>query len=128
MDTLPDFVIPEEYEKELIMIPASEKKNEFFRLICAKGLKEKGFDSNKEYIDRFELEFKRITEKEYTNYFLIVWDYVQWCNKQGIMVGPGRGSAGSSLHPRRVLLPVGGLLSKGLTRSATRRGGSRTGI
>lgn len=33
----------------------------------------------------------------YDDYFLIVWDYVKYAKKQGIMVGPGRGSAAGSL-------------------------------
>lgn len=34
---------------------------------------------------------------KFSDYFLIVWDYVQFARKNGIIVGPGRGSAAGSL-------------------------------
>ncbi|KKL84932.1 hypothetical protein LCGC14_1959790, partial [marine sediment metagenome] len=46
---------------------------------------------------RLELELDRIIKKNYANYFLIVHDYVKWCKDNNILVGPGRGSIGSSL-------------------------------
>ena len=49
------------------------------------------------YQDRVDEELKLIYEKKFEKYFLIVWEIVQWCNNNDIMVGPGRGSAGGSL-------------------------------
>lgn len=49
------------------------------------------------YMPRFEKEMKVIYDAGLVDYFLIVRDYIQNAKKQGIMVGPGRGSAGGSL-------------------------------
>ncbi len=77
---------------------------------ATKGLKQKmndfvlsGLDENetkktdKIYKDRLSHELKIITDMNYSGYFLIVSDYVDWAKKQGIPVGPGRGSGAGSL-------------------------------
>lgn len=46
---------------------------------------------------RIDYELKIITSKGYATYFLIVADFVNWAKKQGIAVGPGRGSVAGSL-------------------------------
>ena len=48
------------------------------------------------YWPRFERELEVIVGADLVDYFLIVWDYVQWAKRHG-MVGPGRGSVGGSL-------------------------------
>ena len=48
------------------------------------------------YRERLEAELPHIIP-QFTRYFLIVRDVVQWAKEQGIMVGPGRGSVGGSL-------------------------------
>ena len=57
-----------------------------------KGLEAKG-KWNEKYIARVKKEFKVIKTLGFHDYFLIVADYVNWAKKQGISVGPGRGSA-----------------------------------
>lgn len=52
---------------------------------------------NKEYKERYKEEFSLITKKEFTKYFLIVYDLIEYCKKENIMMGPGRGSVGGSL-------------------------------
>ncbi|MCL4364386.1 DNA polymerase III subunit alpha [Patescibacteria group bacterium] len=47
--------------------------------------------------NRIDYELKIITSKGYATYFLIVQDFVNWAKKQGIAVGPGRGSVAGSL-------------------------------
>ena len=42
-------------------------------------------------------ELKLLNEKNFTSYFLIVWDFINWAREHGIPVGPGRGSAAGSL-------------------------------
>ena len=100
-DALPVFSVPEEMkEKFSAWCKAKgyrEDDNSLLRYIAYKGFYEKGFAGKKEYQDRLELELDRFIAKGYAKYFLIVWDYVNFCKKSGIMVGPGRGSAGSSL-------------------------------
>lgn len=47
--------------------------------------------------DRIRTEMEVIEESGYIDYFLVVHDLISWCLSNGILVGPGRGSAGGSL-------------------------------
>ncbi|WFB36002.1 DNA polymerase III subunit alpha [Kiritimatiellota bacterium B12222] len=47
--------------------------------------------------ERWEMEFGVIKRTGYVNYFLVVWDFINWARKQDIPVGPGRGSGAGSL-------------------------------
>lgn len=49
------------------------------------------------YYDRLVEEWDLINSKKFIGYFLIVKEIIEWCKKQGIMTGPGRGSVGGSL-------------------------------
>ena len=51
----------------------------------------------KVYDDRLKEELAIILDLHFEEYFLIVWDLINWCKKNDIMVGPGRGSVGGSL-------------------------------
>lgn len=66
--------------------------------LCIVGLKKRlnNMVSNK-YIDRLKYELNIINKMGFNNYFLVVWDYVKYAKKSDILVGPGRGSAASSL-------------------------------
>ncbi len=52
---------------------------------------------NKDYQNRYLHEFRLIKKKKFARYFLIFYDIIQWCKKENIPVGPGRGSVGGSL-------------------------------
>jgi DNA polymerase-3 subunit alpha len=49
------------------------------------------------YRERFEYEMKILIAKEFTDYYMIVQDYVRWVKDRQILVGPGRGSGAASL-------------------------------
>ena len=49
------------------------------------------------YIERLKKEYETIVKMGFSDYFLIVWDYVKYAKKNNIYVGPGRGSAGARL-------------------------------
>ena len=49
------------------------------------------------YKERLSQELKVITEMGFPNYFLVVYDFIKFAKKQGILVGPGRGSGAGSL-------------------------------
>ncbi|MBN2087926.1 DNA polymerase III subunit alpha [Candidatus Peregrinibacteria bacterium] len=87
---------------------------EYLRELCYKGLIEKyKLDESKfkfkkgkietkeeEYqklADRLDYELQIIEDMGFVGYFLIVWDFVKWAKDQGIVVGPGRGSAAGAL-------------------------------
>lgn len=73
-------------------------KEKYLTDLCITGLKKrlKGNVSLK-YVGRLKYELSVISKLNFCNYFLVVWDYVKYAKKNGIMVGPGRGSAASSL-------------------------------
>lgn len=54
-------------------------------------------DKTGKYKERVLYELKVLKEKNFSDYFLIMHDIIMWAKKQGIIVGPGRGSAASSL-------------------------------
>ena len=81
-----------------------ETSEERFRKECETGLerrygpewrtKEVG---GEKVLDRFEYEYKIICDKGFADYFLIVQEYVRWAKRNGIGVGPGRGSAAGAI-------------------------------
>ena len=83
------------------LLPIYDSKNDMKKYLSDlthKGLyKRLDGKITKEYNDRLEYELGIINDMGFTNYFLIVWDYIKYAKKSGILVGPGRGSAASSL-------------------------------
>jgi len=65
--------------------------------LAYEGLKTKGLDTNPIYVDRLEEEMQIISAKKFSPYFLVVRNMINWAKKEGIMVGPGRGSSAGSL-------------------------------
>ena len=66
--------------------------------LCKKGLNKRlGGNVSDIYQERLDYELEIINKMGFCNYFLIVWDYVKYAKKNDILVGPGRGSAASSL-------------------------------
>jgi DNA polymerase-3 subunit alpha len=87
-----------EYHLPKFPVPVKEKDTyEYLRDLCYKGLKEKGLENKKEYIDRLEYELDSMHLAGLDNYMLIVSDYINWANDNGILTGVGRGSAAGSL-------------------------------
>lgn len=71
---------------------------EYFRRLCFKGLyKRYGKTVPQEYIDRLEYELATVDKMGYTDYYLIVQDFVRFAKARDIPVGPGRGSGAGSL-------------------------------
>jgi DNA polymerase-3 subunit alpha len=56
-----------------------------------------GADERQVYAERLEFEIEVITRMGFPGYFLIVADFIKWAKKNGIPVGPGRGSGAGSL-------------------------------
>ena len=70
----------------------------YLKELVKNGLKEKfGNTVAKAYVDRLKYELDIINKMGFCNYFLVVRDYVMFAKENGIMVGPGRGSAAGSL-------------------------------
>ena len=83
---LPSFPVPEGYTNE-----------EYFRKLCMDGFLERYTDPPQEYYDRLEYEISTISKMGYVNYYLIVWDFINYAKQNDIPVGPGRGSGAASI-------------------------------
>jgi DNA polymerase-3 subunit alpha len=83
---LPHFDVPDGFSAE-----------SYLRHLTENGLQKKFKDViTKEHLDRMEYELGVIEKTGFASYFLIVQDFVNWAKNQGIVVGPGRGSAAGS--------------------------------
>ena len=70
---------------------------EYLRKITEEGIKEKYETITPEIRERVEYEMGLINKMKFTEYFLIVWDFIHWAEKHNIEVGPGRGSGAGSI-------------------------------
>ncbi|MDO4198000.1 MAG: DNA polymerase III subunit alpha [Erysipelotrichaceae bacterium] len=78
--------------------PADVSSKDYLVALCKEGLKRRLKDKlNKTYTQRLQYELDVITRMKFEDYFLIVYDFILFAKKKGILVGPARGSAGGSL-------------------------------
>ena len=70
---------------------------EYLNKLCFEGLDKRYTDNKEELRNRLNYELGVIKDMGYVDYFLIVWDFIRYAREQGIIVGPGRGSAAGSL-------------------------------
>ena len=80
-------------------VPKNGNSHEYLTQLCILGLKKRFSQKKipKVYIERLKHELDIILKMKYSDYFLIVWDYVKYAKTHKILVGPGRGSAAGSL-------------------------------
>lgn len=78
-------------------IDGVEDNEKFLRDMCFEGLSKRYEHPTDEARSRLEYELSVITSMGYTDYYLIVWDFINYAKKQGIPVGCGRGSGAGSL-------------------------------
>ena len=69
----------------------------YLRMLCEKGIAERYEEVTPELRQRLEYEIGTIESMGYVEYFLIVWDFINFARRRNIAVGPGRGSAAGSL-------------------------------
>ena len=97
---LPSFEIEKEVKHE---VKVSEDINnyDFLRKICLDGFNkleiEKDSEEYKAYVDRAKYELKTLKSLGFIDYVLLVWDVVNYCHRNDIPTGLGRGSAAGSL-------------------------------
>jgi DNA polymerase-3 subunit alpha len=79
--------------------PTPDDRDAFEYLVelTEKGLQKRYERETPELQERLRFELKTIRELGFTDYFLIVWDFIAFAKRNGIQVGPGRGSAAGSL-------------------------------
>lgn len=92
-----------EFEFGHHILPLYEAPNKqdnvtFFRDMCMAGLhRHYGENPPQEYLERLEYELSVIIKMGYVDYYLIVYDFVNYAKTHGIPVGPGRGSGAGSI-------------------------------
>ena len=84
---LPAYDVPEGYEDAW----------QYLRYLCEEGMKRRYPEGDDALRERMEYELGVIHRMGYVDYFLIVWDYINFAKSHGISVGPGRGSAAGSI-------------------------------
>jgi DNA polymerase-3 subunit alpha len=97
-----EFRLPWEDEKQVLIPhfeipPTYENKKVYLEALISEGLSKRYGKVSKEIRERAAYEMEVIERMKYEDYFLIVSDFVNWAKSNGILVGPGRGSAAGSI-------------------------------
>lgn len=83
---LPKFEVPEGYDSW-----------SYLNKLCLNGLNERYPNDDGVIREKLDYELNVIQKMGYVDYFLIVWDFINWAREHDIPVGPGRGSAAGSI-------------------------------
>lgn len=83
---LPKFDVPEGYDSWT-----------YLNKLCFDGIKERYPNDDGTLVEKLNYELEVIQKMGYVDYFLIVWDFINWAREHDIPVGPGRGSAAGSI-------------------------------
>lgn len=78
-------------------VPIEGTSDQYLRSLCEEGLQRRYGNPSEEVRERLDYELKVIEAMQFSDYFLIVWDFMAYARKEKIMTGPGRGSAAGSL-------------------------------
>jgi DNA polymerase III subunit alpha len=78
-------------------VPHGETLESHLQKLVYEGLSRRYGDVRPEVRERAQYELRVIAEMRFPEYFLVVQDFVNWAKRQGIRVGPGRGSAAGSV-------------------------------
>lgn len=84
---LPDYQIPKGFASP----------EEYLRHLTMEGLVRRYPNATEDIRERARFELEVIITMGFTGYFLIVWDFIDWAKRNGIPVGPGRGSGAGSI-------------------------------
>ena len=78
-------------------VPDGMTSWEYLNKLCFEGLERRYGEPTEELKERLKYELNTIHNMGYVDYFLIVWDFINYAKTHGIAVGPGRGSAAGSI-------------------------------
>ena len=78
-------------------VPDGYTSWEYLQKLCRDGFQKRYPNDDGELRERLRYELDVIHSMGYVDYFLIVWDFIHFAKSNGIMVGPGRGSAAGSI-------------------------------
>lgn len=86
LDLIPPFEVPKSYTPDT-----------YLEKLCYENIPKKYPDKDENAISRLKMELDVIKKMGFSEYFLIVWDFVRFAKERNIRVGPGRGSAAGSI-------------------------------
>ncbi|MDR4079638.1 MAG: DNA polymerase III subunit alpha, partial [Clostridia bacterium] len=78
-------------------VPDGKDAFEYLHELCQNGLEKRYSPVSDELQKRLDYELGVIKSMGFVDYFLIVWDFIHFAKNNGVMVGPGRGSAAGSI-------------------------------
>lgn len=78
-------------------VPSNETNDTYLRRVCEEGLQKRYGTPKEAHIGRLDHELNVISRMGFSDYFLIVWDFMKYAHENHILTGPGRGSAAGSL-------------------------------
>lgn len=78
-------------------VPSNETNDMYLRRVCEEGLQKRYGTPKEVHINRLNHELNVISSMGFSDYFLIVWDFMKYAHENHILTGPGRGSAAGSL-------------------------------
>jgi DNA polymerase III subunit alpha len=96
---LPEIPIKKQYYAQL-GLPEDTPNKELLRVLCRRGVKTRLIDkkeNKKVYYDQIKFELESFEEMGMVDYILALWDIINFCKEEDVLVGRGRGSAASSL-------------------------------
>jgi len=96
---LPGIEVDRRVYYQLDLDPKSSNYD-LLRALCLRGVKQRGIDkleNKKDYYDRVKMELSVLKELGFIDYILLNWDILDFCHRNEIPTGPGRGSAAGSL-------------------------------
>ncbi|WP_445489498.1 DNA polymerase III subunit alpha [Niallia sp. 03133] len=78
-------------------IPSGKSAQKYLEELCTQGLMERYKKPTNAQLERLRYELDIINNMDYSDYFLIVWDFMKYARDHDILTGPGRGSAAGSI-------------------------------
>lgn len=86
-----------QFPENIYYLPQTENSFENLKELCYRNLPKRYPDYDNKVLERLEYELSVIRDMGFSDYFLIVSDFIGWARSRGIPVGPGRGSVGGSI-------------------------------
>jgi DNA polymerase III subunit alpha len=86
-----------EYHLPSFPVPDGFDAQSYLRHLCVQGIKERYDPVTDAVMERLDYELELIHRLGFDTYFIIVWDLCDFARQNGILVGPGRGSAAGSI-------------------------------
>ena len=85
------------HQQLLPKFPSSQPADQLLQSVCEEGFAKRYVNPPASYRQRLQYELAVIKKMNFSDYFLIVWDFMKFARKQHILTGPGRGSAAGSM-------------------------------